>query len=224
MSGHDDFDFEPTPGIPARLPEGERILWQGSPDWRALARSAFHIRKVAIYFGLLLLWRLADAAAGGASTAALTGAATWVLVMATGSIGLLTLLAWLNARCTIYTITTRRILLRFGVALPMTVNVPFNVVHSAAMKKNWDGTGDLPLQLHGGDRVAYAALWPHVRPWQFRCPQPMFRGIPEVEEAARMLAEALVDFDGQRKAAGVTTVERVDPRTTVIDPVAVPAE
>lgn len=224
MSGHNDFDFEPTPGIPAHLPEGERILWQGSPNWRALARSAFHIRKVAIYFGLLLLWRLADAVAGGATTTALADAATWILVMAAGSISLLTLLAWLNARCTIYTITTRRLLLRFGVALQMTVNVPFNVVHSAAMKKNKDGTGDLPLQLNGGDRVAYAALWPHVRPWRFRRPQPMFRGIPEIEKAAGILAEALVNFNGQRQGANATTVERVDPRTTVIDPVAVPAE
>jgi hypothetical protein len=40
-------------GLPGALPEGETIQWQGSPDWRSLARHAFHVRKVAVYFALL---------------------------------------------------------------------------------------------------------------------------------------------------------------------------
>ena len=33
MSKHDDhdFDFEPLPGIPAPLPEGERLVWRADP-------------------------------------------------------------------------------------------------------------------------------------------------------------------------------------------------
>ena len=45
---HDDYAGEPIPGLPADLPEGERLLWQGSPAWMSLAVRAFHIRKVAI--------------------------------------------------------------------------------------------------------------------------------------------------------------------------------
>ena len=34
-----DFNFEPQPGLPAPLPQGEDLLWQGSPDARLLARQ-----------------------------------------------------------------------------------------------------------------------------------------------------------------------------------------
>ena len=62
MTEHDN---EPIPGLPAMLPPGERILWQGAPDWRVLARTAFHTRLVAGYFALLALWALIGAAAQG---------------------------------------------------------------------------------------------------------------------------------------------------------------
>jgi hypothetical protein len=44
---HDDFAFEPVPGLPAPLPKGERILWQGSPRWQSLARTAYYVNIVA---------------------------------------------------------------------------------------------------------------------------------------------------------------------------------
>ncbi len=41
MSRHDkDFDFDPVPGLPERLPAGEEILWQGRPEALTLAREA----------------------------------------------------------------------------------------------------------------------------------------------------------------------------------------
>ena len=56
MENHDDFAFEPIRGLPDHLPKGERLLWQGAPDWRLLAIQAFHVRKVAIYFALIAAW------------------------------------------------------------------------------------------------------------------------------------------------------------------------
>ena len=44
-----DFDFEPVKGLPAALPENERMLWQGAPLWQDLALHAFHARKAAYY-------------------------------------------------------------------------------------------------------------------------------------------------------------------------------
>ena len=41
MENHDDFAFEPVRGLPAELPRGERLIWQGAPDWRLLAIQAF---------------------------------------------------------------------------------------------------------------------------------------------------------------------------------------
>ena len=49
-----DHDSRAVSGLPEPLPAGERMIWQGKPDWRALALRAFHVRKVAIYFGVLL--------------------------------------------------------------------------------------------------------------------------------------------------------------------------
>ncbi len=34
------------PACPQALPAGERMLWQGAPSWRALARRSLHVRKV----------------------------------------------------------------------------------------------------------------------------------------------------------------------------------
>ena len=54
---HDDFQTEPLPGLPELPPAGELILWQGKPDWRALATQALNVKWVAGYFGLLAAWR-----------------------------------------------------------------------------------------------------------------------------------------------------------------------
>ena len=50
----DDIHVEPLRGLPEPLPAGERILWQGAPDWRALAVDVFHVRAVWIYGALLI--------------------------------------------------------------------------------------------------------------------------------------------------------------------------
>ena len=38
-------------GLPGPLPKGERLLWQGRPALVSLARRAFHVDLVALYFG-----------------------------------------------------------------------------------------------------------------------------------------------------------------------------
>ncbi len=51
---------EPIRGLPGHLPAGEHILWQGSPDWRTLSRSALKAHWVAVYFGGLAVWNVAS--------------------------------------------------------------------------------------------------------------------------------------------------------------------
>ena len=51
-------DFSQFKELPAPLPVGERVIWQGKPTFKGLALRSFHIREVAVYFGLLLMWRL----------------------------------------------------------------------------------------------------------------------------------------------------------------------
>jgi len=202
---HDDFAVEPIPGLPERPPEGEHILWQGAPDWRALARRAFHTRKIAIYAGLLLTWHGTAALYDGASLGTALTAIAGALPLAAAAVGLPALLAWLTARSTIYTITSKRLVIRGGVALPLTVNLPFSKIDAAAIKQHRDGSGDIPLTLKGDDRIAYLALWPNVRPWRLARPQPMLRALPDAADVAPLLVRALTAAQaapGERPAAG----------------------
>lgn len=178
-------------GLPAPLPPGERVLWQGSPRWGALARRVFHLRKLALYCAVLALWRVASELAGGAAPAAAARSVLALAPFAALALGLPALLAWLYSRSTVYTVTDRRVLMRYGVALPMTLNIPHRVVAGAALKRHADGTGDLPLALAGESRIGWLHLWPNARPWRLARPEPMLRGVPEPERVAAILARAL---------------------------------
>jgi hypothetical protein len=196
-----EHEFEPVRGLPEALPEGERVLWQGSPAFRALALRAFHVRKVAIYFGLLMAWRAGSEFVAGGTAAQAAGSALSLVPLALAGVGLLALLAWLTARETVYTITDKRVVLRFGVALPMALNVPFRVIESAALGRHRDGTGDLPLALADGQRIGYLVNWPYVRGG--RRSQPMLRAVPDAERVASLLAAALASHSGGLATAPV---------------------
>jgi len=188
---HDDFEFEPVRGLPAELPAGERLLWQGSPDWIALAIRAYHVRKVAIYFAVLVAWRIGVGLSDSHTASAIALSCVFLLVLGGVAIGVLSLLAYLSSRATVYSITSRRILLRHGVAVPMTLNVPFNVIEGAELKQYSDGSGDIAVRTAADQRVGYLITWPHLRPGHITRPQPSFRALTDANAAARILSTAL---------------------------------
>lgn len=200
MNPVDEFEHEPVPGLPAPLPEEERLLWQGGPVWRELAIRALHVRKVALYFALLLVWRLGEQFTAQAGAAEMGLAVLKVAAIGGLTIGLLCLFAWLIARSTVYTITSRRIVMRFGVALPMSINLPFSKIESVELRVGADGSGDIQLDLIRGERIGYVILWPHARPFRFARVRPMLRCVPQVEPAARKLAMAMRDATGGKAA------------------------
>jgi len=177
-------------GAPEPLPAGETILWQGAPNWMALAHRAFHVRHVAVYFGALLIWRVTATLADGGPVTAAAISALWILLPALAAVGLLSVLAWLFAATTRYTITSRRVVMQIGVALPTIINIPFRRVAAAAFKTYTNGSGDIPLETLGGEQIAYLLLWPHVRPWRFTRPEPMLRAVPDAAWVAEILARA----------------------------------
>ena len=216
MCDPDSIKPEPVPGLPEELPEGERILWRGGPDWKSLALHVFHVRAVAIYFAVLLAWKVWGALADGTGAAGAAASAGAVLGFAAAALGILALLAWLIARSTIYTITNRRVVMRAGVALPKAINIPFAIIGSAGLKVRPSGDGDIPLQLTGPDKLAYLHLWPHARPWRINTPEPMLRGVPDAARCAEILAEGLADHAGQTAphiAAPKAAEPRPKPRT-----------
>jgi hypothetical protein len=178
-------------GLPGRLPEGEHLLWQGSPTWKSLAPRTFHGRMIAVYFALLLVWVAAASIRGGASAAQTAVSVLWFTPLAAAGLGLILLLAWLTARTTTYTITSRRLVFSYGIALPMSLNLPFPTVQAAAVKSFADGTADMPLVVAGGQGTPYLMLWPHARPWRIGRPEPALRAIPDGAKVADTLARAL---------------------------------
>jgi len=188
---HDDYAVEPVWGLPEELPDGERILWQGAPNWWGLAKDVFHVRMIAGYFVLLMLWRYGvHVAENGHASGALLSAISLLPFVGAG-LGLLSLLSILSARTSVYTITNRRVVMRIGVALPTTFNFPFAAIQSVDLAVRAGGRGDIPLSLMGPDRVPYLALWPHVRPWRLRSPSPMLRSIPNVQQVGGLLSSSL---------------------------------
>jgi len=186
--------------LPAPLPAGERLIWQGKPCVHGLAWRAFHVREVPLYFGAFLAWRLWMLHASGAPLADYGWVTLATLGPALLSVAVLYGLAWLFARAATYTVTSKRVLLQFGVALPMTMNIPLSKIEAAALKTYRDGSGDIPLKLVD-ERVSHLLLWPHVRPWKLVVSEPMLRAVPNAAIAAAKLNEALTGHPGPQAMA-----------------------
>lgn len=211
MENHDDFAFEPIPGLPEKLPRGETMLWQGSPQWTALAIAAFHVRKVAIYFALILAWQVASGVQTGETAGAILVSSAWVVGVGSVAIAILSLLAWLYARGTIYTLTTKRLVMRSGLALPLTLNLPLSLIATAAATPTRGGIGSILLTVMKPNRIAYLALWPNARPWHINNPQPMLRCLADADGVAALLGKALeADATGARMPAPYRAAAKSD--------------
>lgn len=197
----DDHDFEPAYGLPELLPAGERLLWQGAPQWRVLAREALHVRKLAAYFGVLLAWRAVVVLGDGGGLVAVALSWLWMLPLAALALGLLTTLAWLIGRTSVYSITDRRVVMRIGIVLTITFNLPYRTIEAAGLRTHPDGSGDITLTLAPAERIAYLHLWPHVRPWKVARTEPMLRALPDAQHVAQLLSDALAASAGVATAA-----------------------
>lgn len=197
----------PVPGL---HPE-ERILWQGRPSRRYLSRYVFKAPWVGLYLATMVVLRGVFAASAGAGPSEIALSMLFVLPLAVTGWGILELLAWAHARTTLYTLTERRWVMRFGVALDMTVNLAFSGIRNASFsRRRASAAGDIAIELGGAFRApngelvtlgpSYFHLWPHARPWHLSMPQPTARGVEEVGEVARVFAEALAEFRRNEEA------------------------
>jgi len=193
--GH-EHEFEAQRGLPETLPAHEKLLWQGSPDWRALARRAFHLRKLTLYFAVLVLLRAVFVFDDTGSVVGALRAALGPLALAAIALGLIALMAWLSARSTVYTLTDRRVVMRIGIVLTLTFNIPYKRIATAGLHLDRDGHGDLPLTLLPPDHIALLHLWPHARPWRVSRPEPMLRCVPDAAAVARLLTQAWSEATG----------------------------
>ncbi len=206
-----EYDGEPVRGLPQNLPQDEHILWQGGPDWRGLLLRVLHARKVMVYFAIIAVWRMISTSAEASIVQGLL-AAFWVIIAGGAAIGVLAILAAAMARTTVYTITNKRVVLRFGVAIQKAVNIPFRIIGAVDLKASGARAGDIALRLSGPDRIAYLVMWPHVRPWTFNPAQPSLRALPDAQSVGCVLAEALAKAERARDTAHVS--ESAEPART----------
>jgi len=208
-----EIEFESVPGLPGDLPPGEHVLWQGRPQWKAMARETFKVRWIAGYFAVFATARFLVAMQQG-----LPGALQLMIVaaLATGCMTLLCVFAWANARSTTYTITNRRVVMRIGVALPVTWNLPFKRLNGADLSVRSEFDGDIALQLKAPDRIAWLQLWPHVQPWHFVRARPSLRNLADPNRVSMLLAEAVQAWaTAESEAVKVTALEAYAPFPTV---------
>lgn len=186
---HDDFHVEPVEGLPELPPEGETILWQGKPNWWALAKESLALNWVMGYFVFLGAWRSVALMAQYDTLTSIKGSVPF-LILGLIVCAILTVIAWVQAVTTVYTVTNRRIAMRIGAALTITYNFPYRWIGSADLDLRKSGTGTIALKLTGGTRMSYINCWPHIRPWHIREPEPALRCIPDAEKVAGIIAEA----------------------------------
>jgi Bacterial PH domain len=210
--GH-EYEFEPQFGLPERLPDDEFIVWQGSPDIGALANSAFHLKKIGFYFAVLIVACAWPALESGAGLMAVVSAVKWIVPLTVIAMASVWLLAWFTARTTVYTVTSKRVVMRLGIVLTVSFNLPFKQIASADVRVLKDGFGDITLALQGSDSIAWVHLWPSVRPWRISKPEPTLRAVPNVQAVSDKLRQAWTQSTGLAANARTQTEnEQLDPR------------
>ena len=195
-NGH-EHEFEAAYGLPEPLPKGENILWQGAPDLQDLAVRVFHMKKIAVYFLILMLVRGSYLYSQGADSLTILAGVLLVAGLALTAMAALGLLAWLTARTTAYTLTDQRVVMRIGIVLTLTFNLPLKQIQTAGLLLSGKGFGDVPLALSGASRIGYINLWPHARPFKLANPEPMLRCIPNAQAFATQLQQAWAQATGK---------------------------
>jgi hypothetical protein len=185
------FKGRPVGGLPERLPEGETLLWQGAPEWKSLARYAFRVRIIGGYFAALVTWRVAASLIGGHTVMDSLGTGVNGAFMGVVSVAMFCVFAMIIARTTTYTITSKRVVITYGAALPKSVNLPFSRLDAADLRVDAQHTGDIVLRLPEKVRLSYLLLWPHVRAGKNGRAEPVLRCIADPAQVAEILTGAV---------------------------------
>ncbi len=194
-NGH-EHEFEASYGLPETLPKGEKILWQGAPDFADVAVRVFHLKKAVVYFAILMAVRGSYLYSLDAPPVTILAGTLLVAGLGLTAMAALAMLAWLTARTTAYTLTDKRVVMRIGIVLTLTFNLPLKRIKTAGLHLTKKGFGDMPLVLSGGDRIGWLNLWPHVRAWEIAQPQPMLRCVPNAQVIATTLQKAWSEATG----------------------------
>lgn len=184
------------PGVDEPLPEGEEILWSGSPDARATTRHVMHLRVWGTYMAVLVVL----VAISAFSTLPPADVARVLILPLLLTAVLLASVTWFGraiARTSSYVVTSRRVILQVGIAFPISINIPLRLIDTAALRRFRDGTGELRLTLAPEVKLAYIALWPHVDVFRsLGQPRPKLRGLVAPEQVGELIRDAVLRGGG----------------------------
>ncbi|MEM1174234.1 MAG: photosynthetic complex putative assembly protein PuhB [Pseudomonadota bacterium] len=195
--------------MPEALPRGERVVWQGRPSLPGLLLGTFHLRKLAVYFSVLIAIVFAVQVRGGGTLSASAYDVSGYAVAALVAMGILTVLAFLVAKTTTYAVTSRRVVIQCGIAIPMTVSFPFSKIETADVRARGDGSGEIALLPEESNPILYVLLFPHVKPFSVFRARPVLRGIPDARKVGDLLAGLMTE---QLAGAGETRPHTETPK------------
>ncbi len=190
-TGGPEHEIEPVPGLPGRLPDGEFIVWQGHPAFKIVMTRLLRARWIAIYFAAAALWSVAVGVNNSEGLWQLLGRLTFIIVAAIIFFGLLALYARAVAKTSLYTLTNKRLVMRVGIAISASFNLPFKQIAGADFRVGKDGSGDVALTLKSGHGLSGSVFFPHQRGGLWRKLSPQMICLPDAKSVAEKLAQQL---------------------------------
>jgi hypothetical protein len=190
-TGGPEHDIEPVPGLPGRLPDGEFIVWQGQPAFKIVMTRLLRARWIAFYFAIAALWSVAVGLNNSEGAWQLLGRISFIGVGAIVIFSLMALYARAVAKTSLYTLTNKRVVMRVGIALSASFNLPFKQISGADFRAGKDGAGDVALTLKSGHGLSGSVFFPHQRGGLWRKLSPQMICLPDAKTLAENLAVQL---------------------------------
>jgi hypothetical protein len=173
------------------IPLGEKIYWNGKPNWKSFGYHAFGVKYFSIYFFVCALYSVSQIDSSFSFGAFFIKYAPYLISGILAGMILL-FLAYLSARHTCYVITEKRIVIRTGVALVFLLNMPLKNILSIDMKALTKGQGNVIFKVQSKKRIPYLSCWPSVKSGSFLEPIPAFRSIRDIEKIGKLISEIAI--------------------------------
>ena len=208
-TGGPEHEIEPVPGLPGRLPDGEFIVWQGQPEFKTVMTRLLRARWIAVYFAIAALWSVAVGINNSENAWALLGRVTFIGAAAIILFGLMALYARAVAKTSLYTLTNQRVVMRVGIAISASFNLPFKQIAGADFRVGKDGSGDVALTLKSGHGLSGSVFFPHQRGGLWRKLSPQMICLTDAKSVAEKLAQQLSAYAPMSQETEAVTGDKV---------------
>ena len=208
-TGGPEHEIEPVPGLPGRLPDGEYIVWQGQPVFKIVMTRLLRARWIAFYFAIAALWSVAVGLNNSEGAWQLLGRLSFIAVATIVVFGLMALYARAVAKTSLYTLTNQRVVMRVGIALSASFNLPFKQISGADFRVGSDNAGDVALTLKSGHGLSGSVFFPHQRGGLWRKLSPQMICLPNAKEVAEKLAQQLRAYAPTSQETGALSSDSV---------------